>query len=169
MLNSDIVTLLNDQMNAESYASRLYLQMAAWCDAQGLDGGTAFFRSHASDELTHRDRIVDYMLECDAAIKLGAVEAPPTEFGTLLELIEKAYALEQEVTARIHNIASTALDERDFNTLEFIQWFISEQREEESLFRSILQHADIVAFKGETGEAMWLLNNYLRQLTTPSS
>lgn len=169
MLSDDIVKLLNEQIDAESYASRLYLQMAAWCDSKGLDGGLAFFRSHAADELTHRDRIVDYLLECDAPIELGTVDAPPHDFGSFLEVIQKAYDHEKVVTERINNIAATALDTRDFNTWQFIQWFITEQREEENLFRSAIQRAEIAGFTGEKGEPMWLINNYLRTLNPGSA
>ncbi len=164
MLSDDIVGMLNKQVDAELYASQLYLQMAAWCQVKGLAGSARFFQGHATEETSHRDRIVEYLFECDAPVRLGTVEAPPAEFGSLLDVIRKAYEHEQLVTASINAIASAALAAQDFSTFSFVQWFINEQREEESLFRGVLDHASLLAFKGESGEAMWHLNNYLEGL-----
>jgi ferritin len=166
VLKPEIIAKLNDQLNAELHASNLYLQMSAWCEDQGLAGGAAFFYNHVAEELGHRDKIARYLFECDAPVRLGATEAPRSEYATLLEIINAAYEHEQLVTGMINEIAELALDLRDFNTLNFLQWFIAEQREEEVLFRGILDHARLAAFKGDTGEAMWHLNGYLAQLAS---
>jgi ferritin len=84
--------------------------------------------------------------------------------GKVVEVIETAYAHEQKVTAMINEIANLAFDERDFNTFNMLQWFIAEQREEEVLFRGILDQIALVAFKGQSGEAMYHINNYLQRL-----
>lgn len=166
MLKPDIIAKLNDQLNAELFASNLYLQMSAWCEAEGLAGAAAFFANHVPEELGHRDRIATYLFECDAPVRLGATEAPRAEYSSLLEVIEAAYDHEQQVTAMITAIAELALDSRDFNTFNFLQWFITEQREEEVLFRGVLDHARLAAFTGDTGQAMWHLNQHLDRLAT---
>ncbi len=162
MLSEKIVSLLNDQLVAEQYSSNMYLQMSAWCEDKGLQGASKFFRSHVSEEIEHRDRIVDYMYECDASVRIGAVEAPEASYGSLLETIEAAYKHEQKVTAAIDAIAVEALETHDFNTFNFIQWFIAEQREEEDLFRTVLDEAKLVGLEAtETGIAIWHLNKFL--------
>ena len=164
MLKPEIISKLNAQLNAELYASNLYLQMSAWCEAEGLAGAAAFFADHVPEELGHRDKIATYMFECDAPVRLGATEAPRADYSSLLEVIEAAYAHEQEVTAMINSIAELALDSRDFNTFNFLQWFITEQREEEVLFRGVLDHARLANFTGDAGQAMWHLNQHLERL-----
>jgi len=164
MLKPAIVKKLNQQIAAEMYASNLYLQMAAWCESQGLAGAAAFFRKHVPEELMHRDKFVDYLIECDEDVIIAAVEAPPTKFKSLVEVIDAAYEHEQKITGMINDIADLALKNNDFNTFNMLQFFIAEQREEEVLFRGIIDQVKLVAFKGETGEAMFHINNYLQRL-----
>ena len=169
MLKPEMIAKLNEQITAEMYASNLYLQMSAWCETQGLSGAAAFFRQHVPEELSHRDKFIDYLIECDAPVTVGAVAAPPTEFKNLVDVINKAFEHELKVTALINAMAEMALDFKDFNTFNMLQFFIAEQREEEVLFRGILDQVKLVAFKGETGEAMYLINQYLQRLATTHS
>jgi ferritin len=166
MLKPEMIAKLNEQITAEMYASNLYLQMSAWCEEQGLSGAAAFFRQHVPEELMHRDKFIDYLIECDAPVTVGAVAAPPTEFKNLVDVINKAFEHELKVTALINVMVEMALDFKDFNTFNMLQYFIAEQREEEVLFRGILDQVKLVAFKGETGEAMYLINQYLQRLAT---
>lgn len=161
MPTAEIVQALNQQMTDELYSSNLYLQMAAWCEAEGLDGASAFFRRHVAEEFAHRDRIVQYLFECDAEVTIGAVPAPRGEYESLLQVIEAAYEHEQKVTESINSLAEMALTSRDFNTFNVMQWFIAEQREEEVLFRGVLDQAKLAAFTGDTGQALFHLNAYM--------
>lgn len=165
MLKQNIIDKLNDQVNAEMFASNLYLQMAAWCETQGLAGAAAFFKKHVPEELLHRDKFVHYLFECGAPVRIAAMEAPRADYANLVEVIEAAYAHELKVTAMINTIANLAFDERDFNTFNMLQWFIAEQREEEVLFRGIKDQVKLSAFTGEAGSAMWHMNNYLQRIT----
>ncbi len=165
MLKPQMVQKLNEQVTAEMYASNLYLQMSAWSEEQGLSGAAAFFRQHVPEELAHRDKFIDYLIECDAPVVVGAVAAPPTEYKSLVEVINKAFEHEQVVTRLINELAELALELKDFNTFNMLQFFIAEQREEEGLFRGIIDQVKLVAFKGETGEAMYMINQYLHRLS----
>ena len=176
MPTAEIVEALNQQMTDELYSSNLYLQMCAWCEAEGLDGAAAFFRRHVSEEFMHRDKIVQYLFECDADVTIAAVPAPRKEFDSLLEVIEDAYAHEQKVTDSINNLAELALKSRDFNTFNVMQWFIAEQREEEVLFRGVLDQAKLAAFTGDSGQALFHLNAFMGKVavrggahTTPNT
>lgn len=164
MLSQTIAGLINDQMNAEMYASNLYLQMASWCDEKGMAGAAEFFQAHMREELDHRDRFIQFLFDCGATVTVQTVNAPPTEWSSLLDVLKAAYEHEQKVTALINNIAGEALKTNDFNTLNFLQWFIEEQREEESLFRGVLDQASLAAFDGDKGEAMWHVNQYLARI-----
>lgn len=164
MLKANIIEKLNAQVNAEMFASNLYLQMAAWCEDKGLAGAAEFFKKHVPEELAHRDKFIHYLFECGAPVRISALDAPRADYNNLVEVIEAAYAHEQKVTAMINDIANLALDERDFNTFNMLQWFIAEQREEEVLFRGILDQIALVAFKGQSGEAMFHINQHLQRL-----
>ena len=162
MLNQDISKLLNDQVNAEFYASNVYLQLSAWCDHKGLEGSAAFFRGHSLEERTHMDKIFDYLTECGQEVILESLPKPPCDFDNLLDAINSAYAHELKVSAMIKNIAKAADEAGDYTTFNFIEWFIAEQHEEEVLFGKILDKVKILDFKGEPGEKLHIMDNYLR-------
>jgi len=164
MIKQDMIDKLNQQIGAEMYAANLYLQMSAWCESHGLSGAAAFFRKHVPEEIEHRDRFVDYLIECDAEVVVSSIDAPPTQFDNLFEVIHAAYEHEQKVTAMINSLAELALSQNDFNTLNMLQFFIAEQREEEVLFRGIIDQMNLLDFKGEPGGAMFHINNYLQRL-----
>ncbi len=166
MPTTEIVQALNQQMTDELYSSNLYLQMCAWCQAEGLDGAAAFFRRHVAEEFAHRDRIVQYLFECDAEVTIRAVPAPRTSYDSLLEIIEVAFAHEQKVTESINTLAGLSLESRDFNTFNVMQWFIAEQREEEVLFRGVLDQAKLAAFTGDSGQALFHLNAYMGRVAS---
>ncbi|MDM7321920.1 MAG: ferritin [Gammaproteobacteria bacterium] len=166
MLKENIVELLNAQITHETYAAQLYLQMAMWCEERGMRGAASFFRSHVPEEMNHRDKLVNYMVESGAKVLIDAVPAPRADFDNLVEVLRAAYAHEQKVTAQIHHIAATALDEKDFSTFNMLQWFIAEQREELVLFRGIVEHIELTGFTGENGVAMVQMNRYLHRLAS---
>lgn len=173
MPTAEIIEALNRQMTEELYSSNLYLQMSAWCEAEGLNGAAAFFRQHVGEEFMHRDRIVQYLFECDADVTIEAIPAPRASYESLLEVIETAYAHEQKVTESINKLADLALKSLDFNTFNVMQWFIAEQREEEVLFRGVLDQARLANFTGGSGQALFHLNAYMGKLAgtqaTPSN
>jgi ferritin len=164
MLKPQIAKLLNEQVNAEFFASNIYLQLSAWCENAGLEGSAKFFREHSLEEREHMDKIFDYMAECSLPITIGAIDAPPTEYGNLMDVINAAYQHELKVTAMINNIAKTAFELQDYTTFNFIEWFIAEQHEEEVLFGKILSKAETLDFKGQTGQTLGIMDNFLRML-----
>lgn len=76
MIHDDLVQPINDQITSEAYASQLYLQMSMWAEDKGLPGASKFFRGHVAEEMDHRNRLVDYLVECDAPVRLQAIPAP---------------------------------------------------------------------------------------------
>lgn len=161
MIHKDVVKPLQDQITSEAYASQVYLQMSMWAEDKGLPGASAFFRSHVAEELDHRNRLVDYLVEADVPVKLQAVPAPPDKYDSLVSVVNAAYAHEQEVTEQIHSLAGLALDRKDFNTFNMLQWFIAEQREELVLFRGIVDYMNLAGYTGGPGDALVNLDRYL--------
>ncbi|HIP53655.1 MAG TPA: non-heme ferritin [Chromatiales bacterium] len=148
MLSDKLVDHLNQQINLEFYSSNLYLQMSAWASYKGLDGCADFLRDHAAEEMGHMQRLFTYVNETGAMVKLGAIEAPPTEYGSVKEVFEKIYEHECHVTREINSLADTSLSEKDYSTFNFLQWYVAEQHEEERLFKSILDKLEIIGTEG---------------------
>ncbi|CAN8140631.1 ferritin [Thiomicrorhabdus sp. 6S2-11] len=164
MISLKISELLNKQVNAEFYASNVYLQMCAWAEDQGLEGAADFFRTHSLEEREHMDKIFNYMAECGAPVTIEAIPKAPREYSHLMDVIEAAFEHEKHVTAMIKNIAKTAFESEDYTTFNFIEWFIAEQHEEEVLFGKVLGRAEMLDFTGEKGQKLMIMDNYLKQL-----
>ncbi|MEN9354728.1 MAG: hypothetical protein RL318_2053 [Fibrobacterota bacterium] len=166
MLSEKIVELLNKQINREYYSSNLYLQMSAWCEWKGLPGSGAFFKAHAAEELAHGNKLFDYIHETGSLPVIGAVAAPPTEYASLVEVFEKTYAHEQGMTRNINALAHASMQEQDYSTFNFLQWYVSEQHEEEKLFRSILDKATLI---GSEGRSLYFLDKEIRKFSVPKA
>ncbi|SDH06258.1 non-heme ferritin [Propionivibrio dicarboxylicus] len=149
MLSSDMVERLNKQINLEQYSSNLYLQMSAWCDHQGYVGSAAFLKEHAAEELTHMHKLFDYVSETGALAVLGALKAPPAKYKSLGEVFKTTYEHELAITKAINGLVASALAEQDFASFQFLQWYVSEQHEEERLFKSILDKIEIIGVEGK--------------------
>lgn len=162
MLKPEIAELLNKQVNAEFYASNVYLQLSAWAEDAGLEGSAKFFRGHSLEERTHMDKIFDYMCECNLSVTIEQIDAPPNNYANLMDAINAAYQHEVKVTAMINHIAKTAFELQDYTTFNFIEWFIAEQHEEEVLFGKILSKAEMLGFTGQTGQQLHIMDTYLK-------
>lgn len=166
MLKPAMTDRLNSQIRLEQYSSNLYLQMSAWCDHQGYTGSASFLREHAAEELLHMHKLFDYVCETGAAAVLGAIDAPPSSYKSLAEVFELTYKHELSITASINQLVAAALAEQDFSTFQFLQWYVSEQHEEERLFKSIL---DKIAVIGLDGKGIYFLDKEIRKLAGQST
>ena len=161
MIHEDLIQPLHDQITSEAYASQVYLQMSMWAEDKGLPGASAFFRSHVAEELDHRNRLVDYLVEADVSVRLQAIPAPAADYESLVAVGDAACAHERRVTGRIGALAGLALDRKDFNTFNMLQWFIAEQREEIVLFRGIVDYMNLAGYTGGPGDALVNLDRFL--------
>ena len=148
MLNEKIIGYLNKQINLEFYSSNLYLQMSSWCVHKGLDGCASFLKAHASEEMSHMQRLFDYVNECGSLAVLGQIEAAPTEFESISAIFNKTYEHECAVTASINELVHTASQQQDYSTFNFLQWYVAEQHQEERLFKGILDKLEIIGAEG---------------------
>jgi ferritin len=144
MISEKMEKALNEQIGLEGYASQLYLSMAAWCDVQGLEGCTQFFHRQSEEERMHMLKIYYYLSEVDAKALTPALQQPPHEFESVRSLFEQVYKHEQKVTNSIHALMKVGYDENDHTTLNFLQWYVEEQREEEALMRTILDRIKLI-------------------------
>lgn len=139
-----MIDALNEQIALEGYASFLYLSMASWCDAQGMEGCTQFMHRQSAEEREHMLRIFHYLSEVDAHALTPSVKQAPHEFNSIQEMFKQVYAHEQKVTNSIHKLTKIAVEEDDYTTHNFLQWYIEEQREEEDLMRKILDKIKLI-------------------------
>jgi ferritin len=162
MISKKMENLLNEQFNKELYSANLYLSMASYLLAHDFDGFANFFRVQAQEENMHAMKQFDYIHQVDGKITFKKIEAPQTEFASIKEVFELTQAHEKEVTKSIHKIAGQALEEKDFATHSFIQWFINEQVEEEATVKQIVQKLKMI---GDNTSALYLLNEELGRRT----
>lgn len=148
MLTQKIIDKLNDQVQLEMYSSNLYLSMSAWCATKGLNGSAAFFKAHSKGELSHAYKLFDYINETGATALVSAIEKPIVNFTSLKDVFLKTFEHEKFITSKISELCSASLEEKDFSTFNFLQWYASEQHEEEKLFKDILDKIDIIGIDG---------------------
>lgn len=155
MLSKSMVEKLNDQISLESFSSNLYLQMSAWAETKGLDGSAAFLRVQAREELEHMHRLFKYVHETGALPVIGAIEAPPTEFDSISTVFKAVLDHEKKITRKINELMDSAHQENDHSTVHFLQWYVSEQHEEE---HSIQQVLDKIHNIGESGSGVYFID-----------
>ena len=131
MPTKSVESAINDQIAKEFYAAHLYLSMAAWFEDRNLPGFAKWMRVQNDEERQHAMRLFDYLIEAGGRVRLKALEAPPTEFTSPLKVMEASLAHEKKVTASIRKLYELADKEKDYGTQLHLQWFISEQQEEE--------------------------------------
>lgn len=148
MLKPNVLDKLNQQINLEHYSSNLYLAMASWCKSQGLDGSATFLSAHSAEELTHMHKLFTYVNETGAQAIVSEIDAPDNTFKDLKDVFEKTYKHEQFITSKINELAEITLNEKDYASFNFLQWYVAEQHEEEALFKGILDKMAIIGLDG---------------------
>jgi len=131
MMSKTMQDALNEQMKHEFYSHYLYLSMSAFCDAANLPGLARWMRAQAQEEAKHALKIFDHLLDRGGRVELPQIDRPPSEFSSPREVFEQAHKHEQHVTASINRVYGLAMDERDFASRVFLDWFVQEQVEEE--------------------------------------
>jgi ferritin len=138
MLADKMEKALNGQLIAETYSAYLYLSMSSYFKAEGLDGFASWMFAQAQEELTHAMKFYDYINQRGGRVLLTQIDAPPTQWSSALAVFEDTLAHEQKVTGLINTLMDVALEERDHATQIFLQWFVTEQIEEEESVGEVL-------------------------------
>ena len=138
MINEKVQNVLNSQINKEFYSAYLYLAMSAYFDEIGLEGFANWTGVQAKEEIDHGMILLNYIIERDGQVKLTNIEAPERDFNNPLQVFEKILEHEKYVTDSINCVAHMSDDECDLATRHFINWYISEQVEEEANARDVI-------------------------------
>lgn len=160
MIPNTVEKALNAQINEELYSSYLYLAMAAYFEQEELPGLAHWMTIQVQEELVHVKRLYDYLFERDGRVVLGAIGAPPKEWESPLAAFQAAYEHEQHVTKLIHDLVTLARQERDHATENFLQWFVSEQVEEEATAKAITGQ---LRRTGDFGPGLLMIDRELTQ------
>ncbi len=139
MIGKKIEKALNDQINAELYSAYLYLSMSAYFESENLPGFAKWMRVQWQEEVTHALKIYDYVNERNGRVALKSVDEPPAKWKLPLDVFEATYKHEQVVTGCINDLVNLAIAEKDHATGVFLQWFVTEQVEEEKSADEIVQ------------------------------
>ena len=143
-ISSELAKAINDQISYEASGTYAYVAIASWCERTGYGGSAAFFFEQAAEENTHMLKFIHYLNNAGAEAIIPATEKPQSDFDSLESTFQTGLKSEQTVTKLINNIVELAEREKDRATYTFLQWFVSEQIEEETLFETILQKFEIV-------------------------
>lgn len=144
MLPKKVEDILNVQIQKEGYSSNLYLAMAIWAEHKGFPGVADWLYEQADEEKMHMLKIVRYVNERGGRAIIPEFEKPPVEFGNIKEMFDKVLAHEQYISGSINEIVGVTMDERDFTTQNWIQWFVTEQIEEEASVQTIIDKLNLV-------------------------
>lgn len=162
MLSKKMQDALNAQINCEQYSAQLYLAMSAHCDALSFKGFAHWLRVQAGEETTHAMKLLDFVLDRHGKLELLPIQAPPTEFGGVIEVFEKTLEHEKSITASINALFELARAGKDYASEITLQWYVTEQVEEESNVGQIVDHLRAV---GEQGGGIWYLDSKMGKRT----
>jgi ferritin len=160
-LSTKISDALNNQMTKEAHAAQIYLSYAAWADSNGYGGIANFLFRHANEERNHMMKILEYILKRGAKVKVTAIPDPGDEPKSVNDCFEKVFKQEVSNTEAIYEIVNMSFEEKDWATWNFMQWFVKEQTEEETLALELLDKIKIAGGEKAPNEALYSLNKDL--------
>jgi ferritin len=158
MLSKAIQDAINEQIKNELYSAHQYLSMAAYCESVNLPGFAHWMLAQAQEEREHAMKFYNFLLNRKGRVILQAIEQPVVEFGSPLEVFEQALEQEQQVTAQINELYGLTTSENDYASQAFLQWFLTEQVEEEKNVGDVLETLNMI---GDEGEALFLFDREL--------
>jgi ferritin len=157
-LSKTMSTALNVQLTNEAHASQIYLSFGAWAQKQGLNGVADFLFRHAAEERNHMMKFLDYVSKRGADVLVAAIPAPPEDPTSLNNCFEKILAHEEKNTAGIYKLVKMSFDESDWATWNFLQWFVKEQVEEETLVMNLLDKMKIAGGEHISNDALYIID-----------
>ncbi|MCQ2738648.1 MAG: ferritin [bacterium] len=162
MISTTINNALNEQINKEFYSGYLYLSISAYLKQLGYEGIASWLRQQAKEEVEHGLKIFDYLIECNSFVTLKQIRTPDFVYNGLLSVFSLIYEHEKEITNAVMSVAKQAEDECDRTTLNFIDWFIEEQVQEEENVKNIVKKIELF---GENNAVMFLIDKELGERT----
>ena len=166
MLKETIEVSLNQQIKIEAESSQIYLAMASWAETEGLGGAAQFLYKHSDEERMHMLKLVKFVNERGGKAFISDLDAPPTTFESITEIFKTLLQHEIHVTQKINEVVDICLSEKDYTTHNFIQWYVSEQLEEEALARTIVDKLNMI---GEDKGGLYLFDRDLENSAIQSN
>ncbi len=167
MLDKNVAALLNTQINKEFYSAYLYLDFANYFKSKGLDGFANWYQIQAQEERDHAMLFYQYLHNNNETVTLEAIDKPDKVFNSLMDPLKAGLEHEQYVTGLINNIYAAAHEVKDFRTVQFLDWFVKEQGEEETNANDLITKMELF---GSDPKSLYMLNSELqaRVYTAPS-
>jgi ferritin len=154
---------LNAQMTKEGHASQIYISFGAWAASEGYDGIANFLFRHAEEERNHMIKVMEYIIQRGAKVKVEAIPPPGADPVSVQDCFEKVFAQEVDNTNSIYALVKQSFDEGDWATWHFMQWFVKEQTEEETLALDLLDKIKIAGGSKALGEALYAIDRDLEK------
>ena len=158
MISNTVNEILNEQINKEFYSGYLYLSMSAHLKELGLNGFASWMRHQAKEEVEHGLKIFDYLIDCNSFVTLKQIKMPEFEFQGILSIYNTVYEHEKCITRSIMSVAQKAEEECDRTTVNFVDWFIEEQIDEEEAVKNIIKRLEMF---GDNKVALYLMDKEL--------
>ncbi|MFV0542007.1 MAG: ferritin [Aestuariibaculum sp.] len=166
MLSKTIEKLLNDQIRKEAESSQIYLAMACWAEIKGLEGVANFMYAQSDEERDHMLKLVKFVNERGGHAQISELAAPNVTFNSFKEMFQKLFDHEVFVSASINELVHASLQERDYSTHNFLQWYVAEQIEEEAMARTILDKINLI---GDDKGGLYLFDRDIQNLTVSTA
>jgi ferritin len=163
VLGKAVEDAMNEQIKNELFSAYQYLSMAAYCESENLPGFAQWMRAQSLEETQHAIKFYDFILDRSGRVVLHGIDGPVVEFGSPLEVFERALEHEKKVTAMINDLYGLAARENDYASQTFLQWFVTEQVEEEKNAEDVVETLKMI---GDKSEALFLLDRELGQRRT---
>jgi ferritin len=165
MIGPKMQEALNRHVQAETFSSYLYLAMSAWCEAKAWKGFARWLRAQSDEEVAHARKSLEFLLARGGEAKLAAIEAPPSSWTGIQAVFDAVLEHERKVTAFVNELSGTAQHEKDRAAEIFLQWFVSEQVEEEARVTEIVDRLRMVGDR--PGAALYLDKEYGKRGKAP--
>ena len=166
MLTAKMEKALNEQIRVEAESSQVYLSMASWAEVKGLEGISQFMYKHSDEERMHMLKLIKYVNERGGHAHITSLKEPETDFGSFQEMFQDLYEHEIFVSKSINELVHVSLEEKDYATHNFLQWYVAEQIEEEALARTILDKINLI---GNDKGGLYLFDRDVQQITVESA
>lgn len=157
-LSQTLAQALNQQMTSEAHNAQIYLAYASWADSEGYEGIANFLFRHANEERNHMMKILEYILKRGAKVVVSAIPSPGPDPVNVNDCFEKVFKSEVDNTNSIYNIVNMSMAEKDWATWNFMQWFVKEQTEEETLAMDLLSKIKVAGGSKANPDALYTLD-----------
>jgi len=162
MISKDLQKALIEQLNKEYHSAYLYLGMSAYSSKEGFNGSSNWFLIQYQEEVAHGMKLFKYLKDQDVEIKLPSIDGVKVDYNSLLDLFKKALAHEQKMTKNLNNLSDIAMKEKDHATYTLLQWYVTEQVEEEATLKEIIDNIKLV---GDNGFGLYSIDKELSSRT----